>query len=100
VADFHHAADFLLHSGNYPFIAPLPWYTRVVVEGYGMSKDEYRRNATECMHLAIQMEDPKDRLQLLLMAQAWLKLADYTFAFEDTALIARAASKPEAPKEE
>jgi len=63
-----------------------------------MTRDEYRRNAVECMHLAAQIEDPKDKLQLLLMARAWLKLADYGFMFDDMAKIV--AAQTEAPKEE
>jgi hypothetical protein len=50
------------------------------------------------MHLAAQIEDPKDKLQLLLMARAWLKLADYGFMFDDMAKIV--AAQTEAPKEE
>jgi hypothetical protein len=64
-----------------------------------MSPDEYVRNAIECMNLAAQIKNPKDRLQLLLMARAWLKLADYSFMFDDVAKIVSVVT-PEAPKQE
>jgi len=65
-----------------------------------MTRDEYQRNAVECMHLAAQIEDPKDKLQLLLMARAWLKLAEYGFVFDGLARIVGVAAQTEAPKEE
>jgi len=65
-----------------------------------MTKDQYRRNAVECMCLAAQIEDPKDKLQLMLMARAWLKLADFSFRFEDRAQMVAVATQVEAPREE
>ena len=65
-----------------------------------MSREEYVRNASQCMNLAAQMEDPNDRLRLLTMARAWLMLADYGFIFDDTARIVAAVTAPEAPQEE
>jgi len=41
-----------------------------------MSPDECRRRASECVTLAQSMVNPANRLQLLIIAQAWLKLAD------------------------
>ena len=65
-----------------------------------MSRDEYRRNASECMQLAAQMEDPKDKLQLMMMARAWLKLADYSYMFENMArIVGVAAAQGEATEE-
>ncbi len=65
-----------------------------------MSRDEYVRNAIECRDLAAQIKDPNANLQLLLMARAWLKLADYSFAFENIARIVSVATQAEAPKED
>jgi hypothetical protein len=64
-----------------------------------MTRDQYQRNASECMKLAAQMEDPNDKLQLMMMARAWLKLADYSFVFEEAAQIVGIVTKTEGPKE-
>jgi len=65
-----------------------------------MTRDEYQRNAIECMQLASQIDDPDNKLKMLAMARAWLMLANYGFMFDDTARIVAAATKPESPKEE
>ena len=36
---------------------------------------EYRRYAAECLLIADGITDPENRISLLAMAQAWLKLA-------------------------
>jgi len=41
-----------------------------------MSPDECRRRASECIALAQRMVNPANKLQLLIIAQAWLNLAD------------------------
>jgi hypothetical protein len=38
--------------------------------------DDYRRYAMECVTLAQQASDPKDKVRLLQMAQVWRDLAD------------------------
>jgi hypothetical protein len=40
------------------------------------TSDEYRRFAQECVALAEKAPDPRDRLRLLVMAQAWWEMAD------------------------
>jgi hypothetical protein len=40
-----------------------------------MAMNEYRRRAVECLLLADDITDPKNKLLLVAMAQAWLKLA-------------------------
>ena len=37
---------------------------------------EYRQRAQACVEMAKTIEDPKHRLALLEMAQAWIKLAE------------------------
>ena len=43
--------------------------------GPPMAINEYRRYAAECLLIADGITDPKKRISLLAMAQAWLKLA-------------------------
>jgi hypothetical protein len=40
-----------------------------------MAINEYRRHAAECLLIADGVTDPENRIALLVMAQAWLKLA-------------------------
>ncbi len=40
-----------------------------------MSPEEYRRHAAECLRLAEGLANPRERLALIDMAQAWLQLA-------------------------
>ena len=40
-----------------------------------MAMNEYRRHAAECLLIADDTTDPKNKLLLVAMAQAWLKLA-------------------------
>ena len=40
-----------------------------------MAMNEYRRHAAECLLLADDISDAKNKLLLVAMAQAWLKLA-------------------------
>ena len=40
-----------------------------------MAMNEYRRHAAECLLIADDISDPKNKLLLVAMAQAWLKLA-------------------------
>ena len=41
-----------------------------------MDPDECRRRASDCVARARTMLNPANRLQLLIIARAWLKLAD------------------------
>ena len=41
-------------------------------------KAEYRLKAYECAETADHMSDPEDRLQLLKMAEVWMRLAEHT----------------------
>ena len=41
------------------------------------SSDAYRANAHACVKLAEAVNDPYDKVILLNMAEAWLRLADY-----------------------
>lgn len=39
--------------------------------------DTYRASATECAALAEVVNNPRGKAMLLIMAEAWLRLADY-----------------------
>jgi hypothetical protein len=41
-----------------------------------MTADEYRRNAAECVAMAMSLTDPGKRTRLLEIAQAWATLAE------------------------
>jgi hypothetical protein len=47
-----------------------------------MSPTDYRRNAEECLRLADRVS-PKTRAVLIMMAECWLRLAQYR---EDSAV--------------
>jgi len=38
--------------------------------------DEYRRVAAECLRIARDSQNPKDRALLLRMAESWIRLAE------------------------
>ncbi len=40
-----------------------------------VTEEEYLRYVAECLELAQRAQDPKDRVRLLEMAQAWRALA-------------------------
>ena len=40
-----------------------------------MALNEYRRHAVECLLIADEITDPNNKLLLVAMAQAWLRLA-------------------------
>jgi hypothetical protein len=40
------------------------------------STDEYRRLAAECLRIARESQNPKDRALLLRMAESWIRLAE------------------------
>ena len=40
-----------------------------------MAMNEYRRHAAECLLIADEITDPNNKLLLVAMAQAWLRLA-------------------------
>ena len=40
------------------------------------SADDYRRHAAECIRLAGNIENPRDKALLLMMADAWRRLAN------------------------
>jgi hypothetical protein len=42
------------------------------------SSEEYRRHAGECVRLAQQIQNAKDKAMLLAMAETWLRLAKQT----------------------
>jgi len=52
-----------------------------------MSQDDYQRRALECTALARLVKNPDQAAQLLGMAQAWLRLADYALMFQDAAAV-------------
>jgi hypothetical protein len=41
-------------------------------------KEHYQRMAGECLKLAHDIDDPRNKALLLEMAQSWLKLAEMT----------------------
>ena len=65
-----------------------------------MAMNEYRRHAAECLLIADDTTDPKNKLLLVAMAQAWLKLAqraeedDLTpdFVYETSSPLGKTAS--------
>jgi hypothetical protein len=40
------------------------------------SAEDYRRNASECVRLAQNAQNPADKALLLKMAETWLRLAE------------------------
>ncbi|HEY0567156.1 MAG TPA: hypothetical protein VGD13_03355 [Xanthobacteraceae bacterium] len=40
------------------------------------STDEYRRLAADCLRIAHESHNPKDRALLLRMAESWIRLAE------------------------
>jgi len=53
-----------------------PWDAKPKEEGNPMgSADEYRRHAAECVRLAQQIANTRDKSLLLAMAQMWIRLA-------------------------
>jgi hypothetical protein len=40
-----------------------------------MAMNEYRRHASECLAIADDTTDPENKVLLIAMAQAWLRLA-------------------------
>ena len=40
-----------------------------------MTVNEYRHHAADCLRIADDIADPQNKMQLIAMAQAWLKLA-------------------------
>jgi hypothetical protein len=40
------------------------------------STDDYRRLAAECLRIAHESHNPKDRALLLRMAESWMRLAE------------------------
>jgi hypothetical protein len=40
------------------------------------STDDYRRLAAECLRIAHESQNPKDRALLLRMAETWMRLAE------------------------
>ena len=63
-----------------------------------MALNEYRRHAAECLLIADEITDPNNKLLLVAMAQAWLRLArraeeDLTpdFAYETSSPLGKTA---------
>jgi hypothetical protein len=46
------------------------------------STDDYRRLAAECLRIARESQNPKDRALLLRMAESWIRLAERSEARE------------------
>ena len=46
----------------------------------------YRLSAAHCMEIARHISDPGEKTSLLVMAQAWLKLADHVEKHRETPL--------------
>lgn len=60
------------------------------------STDEYRRLAAECLRIAHDSPNPKDRALLLRMAESWVRLAERS---EDRSLSDEPASATERSRE-
>lgn len=52
-----------------------------------MKAEEYRRRAAQCVELAQQHSDPEQKLKLMKMAQAWLRLAEQAEKNSQTDLV-------------
>ena len=59
-----------------------------------MAMNEYRRHAAECLLLADDTTDPKNKLLLVAMAQAWLRLARRAEDTRDFVYEPQAVGKP------
>jgi hypothetical protein len=58
-----------------------------------MATNEYRQHAAECLSIADDITiSPKSRLELLAMAQAWLKLAQLAEANSGVDIVHQPAS--------
>ncbi len=53
------------------------------------TSEEYRQKALECAEAADRVSDLKERLTLLEIAQAWLRLADHVTGAPADAAVAR-----------
>jgi hypothetical protein len=49
-----------------------------------VSKEDYRKNAMECMRLANEVSTPSAKIALLQMAQAWVRLYDQSVRNSET----------------
>ncbi|HEX4554193.1 MAG TPA: hypothetical protein VH249_09425 [Xanthobacteraceae bacterium] len=47
------------------------------------SAEDHRRNASECLRMSQQIEDPAAKAVLLTMAERWLRLAQEIEAKDD-----------------
>ena len=70
-----------------------------------MALNEYRRHAAECLLIADEITDPNNKLLLVAMAQAWLRLArraeeDLTpdFVYETSSPLGKTAQAVERPQ--
>ena len=52
-----------------------------------MSPGDHRRHAAECLRIAESVSDPRNRVELLTMAQNWLHLADQAEKNLNTVLV-------------
>ena len=59
----------------------------------------HRLNAAHCIEIARHISDPATKTSLLVMAQAWLALADYTEKYGEITLAFETLSPPPQPKQ-
>ena len=63
-----------------------------------MIVNKYRRRAAECLCVADEISGPRNKMLLIAVAQAWLKLAQKIEEADPTAVSANPASSPLDPK--
>jgi hypothetical protein len=59
----------------------------------------HRLNAAHCVEIARHISDPATKISLLVMAQAWLALADHTEKYGETTLVYEAPSPRTEPQQ-
>ena len=59
----------------------------------------HRLNAAYCIEIARHISDPGTKASLLVMAQAWLALADYTEKYGEITLVFETLSPPPQPQQ-
>jgi hypothetical protein len=90
----------LCGAGTKPIVSRLGPSTSFDVSGSAVSPNEavafYRLSAAHCIEIARHISDPDNKKSLLVMAQAWLALADHTEKYRKIALVDEAPSlRPE-----
>ena len=97
------AADLLCSAGTKLLVGrfrPLRLWT---CRDWPVSPSEavafHRLNAAHCIEIARHISDPGTKASLLVMAQAWLALADHTEKYGEITLVFETLSPPPQPQQ-